>query len=115
MQKVTEMGNGNIYGLIDGGKQMNRMDVMARSLAAAAGGKVAATQKVLTDNGVAPYDSKEMNEALGLIKGLVDDGSIHPDTINVSAPEAKRIVCTGTSSISLPRNVVCIPVGCKLS
>lgn len=62
------MGNGNIYGLIDGGKQMNRMDVMARSLAAAAGGKVAATQKVLTDNGVAPYDSKEMNEALGLIK-----------------------------------------------
>ena len=57
-KKVTEMGNGNIYGLIDGGKQMNRMDVMARSLAAAAGGKVAATQKVLTDNGVAPYDSK---------------------------------------------------------
>ncbi len=36
---MTEMGNGNIYGLIDGGKQMNRMDVMARSLAAAAGGK----------------------------------------------------------------------------
>ena len=34
-KKVTEMGNGNVYGLIDGGKQMNRMDVMARSLAAA--------------------------------------------------------------------------------
>ena len=83
-KKVTEMGNGNVYGLIDGGKQMNRMDVMARSLAAAAGGKVAATQKVLTDNGVAPYDSKEMNDALGFIKGLVDDGSIHPDTINIS-------------------------------
>ena len=28
-KKVTEMGNGNVYGLIDGGKQMNRMDVMA--------------------------------------------------------------------------------------
>ena len=97
-KKVTEMGNGNIYGLIDGGKQMNRMDVMARSLAAAAGGKVAATQKVLTDNGVAPYDSKEMNEALGLIKGLVDDGSIHPDTINVSAPEARELFAQGQAA-----------------
>ena len=79
-------------------EQMNRMDVMARSLAAAAGGKVAATQKVLTDNGVAPYDSKEMNEALGLIKGLVDDGSIHPDTINVSAPEARELFAQGQAA-----------------
>lgn len=84
------MGNGNVYGLIDGGKQMNRMDVMARSLAAAAGGKIAATQKVLTDNGAAPYDSEAMSQALGLIKGLVDDGSIHPDTNNISAPEARE-------------------------
>ena len=61
---IRDRGNGNVYGLIDGGKQRNRMDVMARSLAAAAGGKVAATQKVLTDNGVAPYDSKEMNNSL---------------------------------------------------
>ena len=94
---------------------MNRMDVMARSLAAAAGGKVAATQKVLTDNGVAPYDSKEMNDALGFIKGLVDDGSIHPDTINISAPEARELFAQGTGGIPLPGNVVCIPVGCKLS
>ena len=97
-KKVTEMGNGNVYGLIDGGKQMNRMDVMARSLAAAAGGKVAATQKVLTDNGVAPYDSKEMNDALGFIKGLVDDGSIHPDTINISAPEARELFAQGQAA-----------------
>lgn len=27
----------------------------------------------------------------------------------------KRIICTGTGGIPLPGNVVCIPVGCKLS
>lgn len=97
-KKVTEMGNGNVYGLIDGGKQMNRMDVMARSLAAAAGGKIAATQKVLTDNGAAPYDSEAMSQALGLIKGLVDDGSIHPDTNNISAPEARELFAQGQAA-----------------
>lgn len=97
-KKVTEAGKGNAYGLIDGGKQMNRMDVMARSLAAAAGGKIAATQKVLTDNGVAPYDSTAMRDAMGLIKGLVDDGSIHPDTINISAPEARELFAQGQAA-----------------
>lgn len=97
-KKVTENGNGNVYGLIDGGKQMNRMDVLARSLAAAAGGKVAATTKVLVDQGVAPYDTEEMTEALDLIQGLVDDGSIHPDTINISAPEARELFAQGQAA-----------------
>lgn len=44
-KKITDNGNGMVYGMIDGGKQVNRMDVLARSLAAAAGGKIAATQK----------------------------------------------------------------------
>ena len=39
-----------------------------------------------------------MNEALGLIKGLVDDGSIHPDTINVSAPEARELFAQGQAA-----------------
>ena len=56
------------------------------------------SQKVLTDNGVAPYDSKEMNDALGFIKGLVDDGSIHPDTINISAPEARELFAQGQAA-----------------
>lgn len=97
-KKVTENGKGNTYGLVDGGKQTNRMDVLARSLAAAAGGKIAATTKVLTDNSAAPYDTKEMKQALELIKGLVDDGSIHPDTINISAPEARELFAHGQAA-----------------
>ena len=47
---------------------------------------------------MAPYDSKEMNDALGFIKGLVDDGSIHPDTINISAPEARELFAQGQAA-----------------
>ena len=68
---------------------------MARSLAAAAGGKIAATTKVLTDGGRAPYDSEAMIKAMGLISQLVQDGSIHPDTVNISAPEAREMFAQG--------------------
>ncbi len=97
-KKVTEYGKGDTYGLIDGGKQTNRMDVLARSLAAAAGGKIAATTKVLTDGGTAPYDTEEMKQAMELVKGLTDDGSIHPDTINISAPEARELFAHGEAA-----------------
>lgn len=97
-KKVTENGNGNVYGLIDGGKQTNRMDVLARSLTAAAGGKIAATQKVLVDSGVAPYDTEAVKQAMGFIQGLVEDGSIHPDTINISAPEARELFAQGQAA-----------------
>ncbi len=94
-RQITENGNGSVYGLIDGGKQVNRMDVLARSMAAAAGGKIAATSKVLTDGGRAPYDSDAMLQVMGLLKDLTDDGSIHPDTVNISAPEARELFAQG--------------------
>lgn len=105
---VTENGNGSVFGLIDGGKQVNRMDVLARSLAAAAGGKIAATTKVLTDNGVAPYDTEAMYQTMELLQGLVEDGSIHPDTINISAPEAREMFAQGQAAF-ICQGMWCIP------
>lgn len=58
------------YYNIDGGKQINRLDALARSMAAAAGGKIGATQKVLTDQGRAPYDCDGMNRAMELMERL---------------------------------------------
>lgn len=92
---ITENGGGSVYGIIDGGKQLNRQDVLVRSLAAAAGGKIAATSKVLTVDGRAPYDSEAMITAMDLIDGLVADGSFHPDTVNISAPEARELFAQG--------------------
>lgn len=92
---ITEQSGGQVYGLIDGGKQLNRLDVLARSLAAAAGGKIGATQKVLTDQGRAPYDSDAMKQAMGMLAQLVKDGSVYPDTVNISAPEAREMFAQG--------------------
>lgn len=94
-KQITDQGAGQVYGLIDGGKQLNRLDVMARSLAAAAGGRIGATQKVLTDKGRAPYDSDAMKQAMGMLSQLVADGSVHPDTVNISAPEAREMFAQG--------------------
>lgn len=107
-KKVTENGNGNVYGLIDGGKQTNRMDVLARSLAAAAGGKIAATTKVLVDNGVAPYNTEEVKSAMKFLQDLVNDGTIHPDTVNISAPEARELFAQGQAAF-LCQGMWCIP------
>lgn len=94
-KKITESGKGQVYGLIDGGKQLNRLSVLACSLAAAGGGRIAADSKVLTDNGRAPYDSAAMNGAMALMERLVKDGSVHPDTVNLNAPEARELFAQG--------------------
>lgn len=94
-KKITEYGQGIVYGLIDGGKQVNRLDVLTRSMVAAAGGKIGATQKVLADNGRAPYDTEAVMKVFDLFSQLEADGSIHPDTVNISAPEARELFAQG--------------------
>lgn len=94
-KKITENGKGQVYGLIEGGKQLNRLDILARGLAGAAGGKIAQTSKVLTVDGKASYDSEAMVEAMGLLAQLVKDGSVHPDTVNIGAPEARELFAQG--------------------
>ena len=107
-KKITETGNGQVYGLIEGGKQLNRLDVLARSLTAAAGGKIAQNAKVLTVDGRAPYDSEEMVGAMALLEQLVKDGSIHPDTVNIGAPEARELFAQGQAGF-LCQGMWCIP------
>jgi len=107
-RKVTENGKGSVYGLIDGGKQTLRLEIMARSLAAAAGGKLSAATKVLVDNGVAPYNTDEMKQAMGLIRDIVEDGSLHPDSTNINAPEARELFAQGQAAF-LCQGMWCIP------
>lgn len=107
-KKITETGNGQVYGLIEGGKQLNRLDILARSLAGAAGGKIAQNAKVLTVDGRATYDSKEMAGAMALLEQLVKDGSIHPDTVNIGAPEARELFAQGQAGF-ICQGMWCIP------
>lgn len=90
-KQITEAGNGQFYGLIEGGQQPNRVESLMRSFIGASGGKIAPYTKALTVDGRVPYDTKEALEAYDMLNQLVSDGSIHPDTINIAAPVAREM------------------------
>jgi ABC-type glycerol-3-phosphate transport system substrate-binding protein len=97
-KKITEKGAGKYYGLIDGGKQVSRLDMMARTLAGVGGGKVAAYGYAHTINGRAPFDTPAMIEAFRFLEQLQKDGSIHPDTVNINALEARALFGEGQAA-----------------
>lgn len=97
-KQVTEAGKGDYYGLIEGGNQAGRLSALLVTLAAYSGSKVAEYTKVLADNGVCTYDNQQMLAAFAMLKQLSDDGSLHPDTINISAPEARELFAQGKAA-----------------
>lgn len=107
-KKITETGGGQVYGLVEGGKQLNRLDTLVRSFAAVGGGKIAPYSKVLTVDGKAPYDSEAVISAMALLEQLVADGSVHPDTVNISAPEARELFAQGQAGF-ICQGMWCIP------
>lgn len=106
-KQVTEAGKGSFYGLIEGGKQLNRLESLARSFTGMAGGKIALPNKVLTVDGRAPYDSPELLGVYELFHTLAANGSIHPDTVNLSAPEAREMFAQGQAAF-LMQGMWCI-------
>jgi ABC-type glycerol-3-phosphate transport system substrate-binding protein len=104
---ITQKGAGRYYGLIEGGKQLQRLDTMARALCSTGGGRCGDANLAITLNGRAPYDTPQMIAAFDLLHQLQKDGSIHPDTMNISAPEARALfgegqaafICQGNWSI----------------
>lgn len=103
-KKVTEAGKGQFYGFIEGGKQLNRLDILVRAFADVAGGKLAQNSKSLTLNGRANYDSAEVKGVFDLFAQLYKDGSMHPDTVNISAPEAREYFAQGQAAFLMQGN-----------
>lgn len=104
---VTEKGAGKYYGLIEGGNQMNRCDVLLRALIQGAGGKIANQSRAVTVDGRVPYDTEEVKAAVELLQGIVADGSLHPDTASISAPEARERFAQGQAAF-LCQGIWCI-------
>ena len=101
---ATEKG---YYGLIEGGKQAGRCEVLLRALCQAAGGKISILNKALTVDGRAPYDTAEMMQAVELLQGIVADGSLHPDTPSIDAPTARELFAQG-QALFLCQGLWCI-------
>ncbi|MDR1901781.1 MAG: extracellular solute-binding protein [Treponema sp.] len=97
-KKITEKGAGRYYGLIDGGKQTSRLEMMVRTLTNMAGGKAGSYALVNTVNGRAPFDSPEMIGVFRFLEQLQKDGSIHPDTMSINALEARALFAEGQAA-----------------
>jgi multiple sugar transport system substrate-binding protein len=96
---ITEKGKGQYYGLIDGGKQIDRLNRMALVMASLAGAKIGtALPTVVTDNHRATFDCPQMVSVFDVFAQLQKDGSIHPDTMNISAPEARQLFGNGEAA-----------------
>ena len=104
---VTEKGAGRYYGLIEGGNQVNRCDALLRALVQGAGGKIATSSRALTVDGKAPYDTEAVKMAVELLQGIVEDGSLYPDTSSISAPEARELFAQGKAAF-LCQGIWCI-------
>lgn len=107
--QVSKAGNGDYYGLIEGGKQINRMYSLIKSFANVGGAKLPDFTKALVDGGRINYDSQAVLDAFGVFKTLRDNGSIHPDSINLSAPEAREYFAQGQAAF-LMQGIWCIGV-----
>ncbi len=111
-KQITEAGQGEYYGLIEGGNQANRVSSLLVTLAAYSGSKIAIATRALTDNGVCAYDDEHMLNAFAMLKQLYDDGSLHPDTLNISAPEARELFAQGKAAF-LCQGMWCISTWAK--
>jgi multiple sugar transport system substrate-binding protein len=105
---INEKSGGQVYGLIDGGTQLNRLDILARSLCSMAGGKVAPNGKILTVDGKAPYDSSAMVTSLEFLAKLAAEGCLHPDTVSINAPVAREYFAQGQAAF-ICQGMWCIP------
>ncbi|MBD2871842.1 ABC transporter substrate-binding protein [Paenibacillus arenilitoris] len=94
-KKITEAGKGRYYGMIEGGKQNNRWTTTAKEWASLGGAGLSGSSPINLATGETTYDSQEVLDVFDLFAGLRDDGSFHPNTMSISAPEARALFGQG--------------------
>lgn len=90
-KQITKAGNGKYYGMIDSGAQTNRLELELRSLASTAGAKCSDISQIMLVNGENTLDSPAMVKAFDFFDSIVKDGSMHPDSVTLKAPEARAL------------------------
>jgi multiple sugar transport system substrate-binding protein len=100
-KKITEAGKGKAYGIIEGGKQIGRWKLAAMDWSALGGSGLNQQSPISLVTHDANYDSKEVLDVMNLFKGLKDDGSFHPKTMSISAPEARALFGEGQAGFIL--------------
>lgn len=108
-RKITEAGNGQYYGIIEGGKQTNRWTSIARDWSSLAGEGLNAVSPINLVEGDINYHSQALIQVFDLFRNLQEDGSFHPNTMSISAPEARALFGQGKAGF-LVQGAWCIGV-----
>lgn len=108
-KKITEAGNGSYYGFIEGGKQSNRWATMARDWSSLAGEGLNEASPINLATGETTYDSGAIIDVFNLMQGMMEEGSFHPKTMSISAPEARALFGQGQAAF-LVQGAWCIGV-----
>lgn len=105
---ITEAGKGKYFGMIESGKQVNRLEIAIRAFSSVAGSKSNDIGVMSVVDGQNTYASEGMLKAFGLYRTLFEDGSLHPSTVNLTAPEARALFAQNQAGF-LIQGSWCIP------
>lgn len=94
-RKLTKAGKGKFYGMIEGGNQLGRLETIARGWSSVGGSKAGFTSSVTLTDGKTPFISKGMFGVFDLFNTIAKEGNFHPNTISISAPEARAMFAEG--------------------
>ncbi|WHX50110.1 sugar ABC transporter substrate-binding protein [Paenibacillus woosongensis] len=92
---ITEVSKGKAYGIIEGGKTIVRWKNPVIDWSALGGSGLNPHSPLSLVTNDANYDSDAVINVMNLFKGLKDDGSYHPKTLSISAPEARALFGQG--------------------
>ncbi|MBR2566073.1 MAG: sugar ABC transporter substrate-binding protein [Paenibacillus sp.] len=94
-EAITKASNGKAYGMIEGGKTIVRWKNPVVDWSALAGSGLNPHSPLSLVTNDASYDSQAVVDVIDLFKGMKDDGSYHPKTLSISAPEARALFGQG--------------------
>lgn len=94
-KKITKASDGKAYGIIEGGKTIVRWKNPILDWSAQGGSGLNPNSPISLVTGEASYDSKPVLEVMDLFKGMQEDGSYHPKTMSIAAPEARALFGQG--------------------
>ena len=92
---ITKASKGKAYGIIEGGKTIPRWKNTVVDWSAAGGSGLNPHAPVSLVTNDANYDSKPVADVVNLFKGIKEDGSYHPKTLSLAAPEARALFAQG--------------------
>lgn len=97
--KITKAGGGRYYGIIDGGKQYDRMNVILAEWSSLIGAPYRRGYSLNLRTGTPDWNNEAVYKVFELWKNLYEDGSIHPNTASYIAPDARAAFAGGQAGM----------------